>query len=179
MAKNVIILKKAAAQNIDSYNRSAVYTTDLDNGDVFTLASYSATAGEKEVWSVSAPTASSSQVWMAVSSEVSVITDAMGNKYIGLTKDPRAFTNVANKPFDAIKLNTGDLIEFTGEGYTNIATNAYLNIGTGFKLTPASSASATGLYLVKRKTDVLHINTGSIGGASIPTYVYEVNGVVA
>lgn len=176
MAYNVLIQKAVAAKNIDADNRSVISTTDMDNGDVFVLDAYSETAGEGEVWATSTTTTDSKvgEVWMAYSPEVSVVVDGMGNRYVGLNKDPRAFTNVTNKPFDAFKLHEGDIVEFTGDGYTGMATNTYLNVGTTSKLVPASTASTTGLYLVKRKTGVLHINTGKIGGSAIPTYIFEV-----
>lgn len=176
MAYNVLIQKAVAAKNIDADNRSVISTTDMDNGDVFVLNAYSETAGEGEVWATSA-TAEDSQIgeiWMAYSPEVSITVDGMGNRYVGLNKDPRAFTNVANKPFDAFKLHEGDIVEFTGDGYIAMAASTYFNVGTTSKFVPASTPSTTGAYLVKRKTGVLHINTGKIGDSTIPTYIFEV-----
>lgn len=174
MAKNVIIQRAVAASNLDSFNRTVKHSVDVDNGDVFVLNTYSTIDGEDEVWTVENPTANSKNLWMAYSPEVVITEDATGQHYVGLTKDPRAFTNIKNKVFDAFKLNSGDLIEMTGEGYTGIETSAFLNVDVNLKLIPSATASATGAYLRKVKKSVLRLNDGSVGGGMIPTYIFEV-----
>lgn len=44
---NVVIKTRVAALNVDSYNRTAVCASTIDNGCVFKLASKSTTIGER------------------------------------------------------------------------------------------------------------------------------------
>jgi hypothetical protein len=57
MANHAILVQDVVqAENIKAYNRSAMCTTDdIDNGNVFYLATKSSTAGEGEVWLATEP----------------------------------------------------------------------------------------------------------------------------
>ena len=80
---NVIIKRSVAATNIDSYNRSAVATENLDNGSVFALKEKDET--NELLWKVAAPTANAKGLWMATSPEVIYVDKAHGG-----SADPRA-----------------------------------------------------------------------------------------
>lgn len=174
MAKNVVIQRSVRASSADSLNRYAIHTADLENGSIFTLSAYKTDAGYGEVWTAADTTATSKTVWMAYSPENVVVTDDNGNQYLGLTKDPRAFTNIANVPFDCFMLCNGDIIEMTGANIADISISDYLVPSTTKALVAATSAGS-GVYLKKVKTNRLVIGTGDIGGgATVTTYVYQV-----
>lgn len=175
MAKNVINKRAVAATNIDSYNRSAVATAEIENGGVFLLESVSDT--DKEVWKATAPTAASTGLWMAATPEVVTVTDEMGNAYRNITHDPRSFTNAKGAIIDAFLLKEGDIIEMTGANITSIASAtdaAYLVPSTGFKLVAATAATTNSTVLKRIKTSTLNIGDGSIAPAAVPTYIYAV-----
>lgn len=174
MAHNVVILKQYAAYNVDAYNRTAVCESDIDNGCVFKLASYSETEGEGTVWKAEQAAESDKGLWMAVSPEV-VTTKVMdGVEIRNLVSDPRAFVNIAGKMIDAVKLVPGDIIEMTGEGISSIDTNNYLvPDASNFKL-KANSAAGTGLSLRKLGKSKLHIGDAALVKKPVTTYKYEV-----
>jgi hypothetical protein len=182
MAKAILVQNSVQAMNIDALNRSAIGTDDIDNGNVFYLASKSSTAGEGEVWTATQPaTASglklslklldtthisiadgtigtqrvtayefevednSSGLWMAYSPEVVTVVSAAGNKYKGLTPDPREFTNLEGEVFDAFKPQVGDIITITADGIgdTAIGSNTYAVAKDGqYKLDWAAAANS-------------------------------------
>lgn len=165
---NVVIKRHVAAFNIDTYNRSVIASTDLENGTVFTLNAKD--ANEKLCWTPTAPGANGTGLWMATSPAVVYV-----NKTQGLTVDPRDFVNKAGKVIDATFLAVGDLIEMTGEGISGIDTNNFLAPDAGkFVLKAVNEAPATGCYLKKVDTSVLHIGDGAIAPTAVPTYIFEV-----
>ena len=175
MATNVVIKNRVQAMNIDTYNRTAIATVDIENGSVFKLDTYSTTDGEGTVWNATAAgDVTAKGLWMATSPEVVITKDAMGNEYKGLTPDPRAFINGAGRVIDVTFLAPHDIIEMTGANIANIATNGYLiPDATGFAL--ASSATAgTGFTLKKIGTGILHIGNAGLVKVPVTTYKFEV-----
>lgn len=171
---NVVIKKRCAAYNVDSYNRTAVCASDIENGCVFKLAKYSTTEGEDKVWVAEQAAASDLGLWMATSPEVVIVKDAMGVEYKGIQCDPRAFVNIAGRMIDATLLQPGDIIEMTGANIDSIDSRDYLvPSASNFKL-EAASAAGDGLSLHKIGTSRLHIGSAAIAGAVVPTYKFEV-----
>lgn len=165
---NVVIKRSVAATNIDSYNRSAVATANLENGSVFSLKEKDAT--NELLYKAVAPKANEKGLWMATSPEVIYV-----DKNNGGSADPRDFVNKAGRAIDATYLVPTDIIEMTGEGIVGIATAAYLVAGTDMTLKAASAApTAGGIALRKIGTGTLKIGDGAIAPAAIPTYVFEV-----
>lgn len=171
---NVVQMKQYAAYNVDSYNRTVVAEVDLDNGCVFKLEEYSTNVGEGTVWKAAQAAETDTGLWMAMAPEV-VTTELMDGVYArNLIKDPRAFTNIKGKCFDAILLHKGDIIEMTCEGIENADTNDYLVPDTAdFKL-KAQGAAGTGLCLHKIGTSRLHIGNANLVKSFPVTYKYEV-----
>lgn len=168
MANNVVIKRRVAATNIDSYNRSAVATTNVPNGSVFSLKEKDSV--NELLYKAVAPKANEKGLWMATSPEVIYV-----DKTHGGSADPRDFVNVAGRAIDATYLVPADIIEMTGEGITGIATAAYLVADTSMTLKAATTApTAGGLALRKIGTGTLKIGDGAIAPAVIPTYVFEV-----
>lgn len=171
---NVLLKRQYAAYNLDVLNRTAVATVDMDNGCIMTLSGKSTTPGEGEVWTAAQATATSTGVWMASAPELVTVEPAPGLAIRGITPDPRAFTNIANKPFDVFKPMIGDIIEMTGEGITDVATNDYLVPGTANFALVSATAAGTGFAMKKIGTSKLHIGDASLVKVPVPTYIYEV-----
>ena len=165
----VVIKARVQAENIDALNRVAKASVDLQNGSAVTLA-WSATEGDecfvatpatsglefaigrkdpivigtgsilederKDAWYLEVT--SNTNVWMAISPEVNK--DVIGEVYKGL--DPRRFVNAANVPFDAVKLQVGDVIQVSKDFFaanfdpdTITGATAVELTATGFKAT--------------------------------------------
>lgn len=164
MANHAILVQNAVqAMNIDALNRSAIGSADIDNGNVFYLATKSSTDGEGEVWTATQPATGSglklslkllgttyvsiadgsigtqratayqfevadntTGLYMAYSPEIVSVVTASGKVYKGIDPDPRDFTNLSGKVFDAFKPMVGDILTITADGITGtIGTNTY------------------------------------------------------
>lgn len=170
---NVVIKTRVAAMNIDSYNRTAVCTSDIDNGSVFKLVKKSTTVGEKDVWVAEQAAATDKGLWIATSPEV-VITKVGDLEMKNIVVDPRYFVNNAGRMIDATFLNVGDEIEIYSESIENISTKDYLVPAADKFALKAADAAGTGLSLHKIGTDNLHIGQTSIAKTPLPTYRYVV-----
>lgn len=170
---NVVIKSRVAAMNIDSYNRTAVCTADIDNGSVFKLVKKSTTVGETDVWVAEQAAETDKGLWMATSPEV-VITKVGDLEMKNIVVDPRYFVNNKGRMIDATFLNVGDEIEIYSESITGIDTNDYLVPDTtGFAL-KSNTTAGTGLSLHKVGKSTLHIGQTSIAKTPLPTYRYVV-----
>lgn len=185
---NVVIKKRTASFNVDSLNRTAVFTADVDNGCVAVLEAYSETPGEGIVWTAKQATTTDKGLWMATSPEV-VITRALdadkaaGMPAIdmkGVINDPRAFYNIKGHMVDMTYLNVGDIIEMTCAGIQKSSggaydgTDAYLVADTAnFKLKGAA-AKGTGMALRKIGTSKLHIGNAALVKNGVTTYKFVV-----
>ena len=184
---NVVIKKRTASFNVDSMNRTAVFTEDVDNGCVAVLQAYSETEGEGLVWKAEKPTATSKGLWMATSPEV-VITRAFDGDEAakvpaidmkGVINDPRAFYNIKGYMVDMTYLNVGDIIEMTCAGIEKSSggaydgTDTYLVPTTGFKLKGATAAG-DGMALKKIGTSKLHIGNAALVKTPVTTYKFVV-----
>jgi len=174
MANGVVIQNKVQAMNIDALNRPAKGSVEIDNGDVFQLASKSAVSGEEEVWLATAPaTGSLDGLWMAYEPEV-VLT---ASKYKGIDPDVRNFTNPAGEIFTAFKPVIGDIISLTGDALTGTAELAYANAAnTAYKLVWGASQTASALSLEYLDTKFLSIGLGSLGTQRVDLYEFVVVG---
>ena len=172
MANGVLIKDQVAAMNVDALNRSAKGSVDIDNGDIFQLASKSAVSGEGEVWLATAPATSHLDgLWMAAEAAV-VLTD---EKYKGIDPDVRNFTIPDGEVFSAIKLQAGDIVSLTGDALTGTAELAYANAANAaYKLAWGASQTSDALSLKYLKTDSLSIGLGAIGSQRIDLYQFEV-----
>lgn len=181
---NVVIKSATASYMVDSFGRTAVFDTDVDNGCVAVLNTYSEREDESMVWKAEQATATSKGLWMATSPEV-VITRAFDGDeangvpaldFRGIINDVRAFYNPKGMMVDMILLQKGDIIEMTGAGITGIEedSNTYLVPDTtGYKL-KASTSAGTGLALRKTAKSKLHIGNGSLVKVPVTTYKFTV-----
>ena len=88
-------------------------------------------------------------LWMALNPGQKTIADVNGNVYNGLSRDPRAYTNLANSPFGAIKVHKDDFIEITSDGVVStdvasVVAGDYLN-AVNAKTILGRTAAASGI----------------------------------
>lgn len=172
MAHGVLIQSSVQSKNIDSLNRRAKASIDLDNGNVVALNGSSNVYGEGQVYNVIAPTsASPTDLWMVSEPEV-VLT---AGKYKGLDPDPRNFYITAGDIFSINKIKKFDLIRLTDDNFSNASSvGTFVNIVNGsVKFAwAASSSSATIGKLVD--VESLPISSGAPGQNRVTTYKIEI-----
>lgn len=172
MAYGLIIPRRIAAKNVDAMNRSAVSAAAYENGSVGNLLTKSSTAGESEVWVLTAPvTGALTNLWMMYEPEV-VLTLA---KYKGIDPDPRNFRKEIGEVFSVFRPQLGDLITMTADAVTGTkSTNTWVvATNTAQKLTWAAAA-VSGLSLKLIEDDFISIGLGSIGTQRVAAYLFEV-----
>ena len=144
MANAIVVKSDIRAINIDAMNRTAKAAVDVANGTAVTLA-FSATEGD-EVFTATVATSGmtfdigreedliiatknmledehyegyllevTAGGWMAISPEVNKA--VYGQTLKGL--DARLFVNEANKPFDVVKLEAGDIIQVSKDFFAD------------------------------------------------------------
>lgn len=181
MAHAVLIPNAISAMNIDSYNRSAVCATALDNGNIVKLTTRSATAGEGEVFTAVAPSTSAglTDLWMVYSGDEIILTDA---RYKGLDPDPRNFFTAASKVVSVYKPQLGDIITLTadalatGAGVGSAFANAIDTTG-GIKLQWASSNPGSILSYKLIATTYISLATGAMDTQRMTAYQFECVGL--
>lgn len=171
----VLIPEQVAAMNVDSYNRSAVSASSVDNGYIVLLGAKSTTAGETEVFTATAPaTGSLSGLWMVYQGDEVVITDA---RYKGLDPDPRNFFVPATDVFSVFKPQIGDIILVTSDSLSGSrpgATYNFLNATNGtMKLTWGESQTASVLSYKYLATKYISLATGAIDSQRVTAYEFE------
>lgn len=177
MANHAVMIPNAvAAKDIDAWNRSAVASVDVDNGNIVILTTRSSTAGEGEVFNAVTPSTSDglTGVWIVGEPEV-VLTDG---KYKGLDPNPQHFYNVAGDVFTVFKPALGDIITLTAEGLAGTkSTNGYaIAVNSTGGLKPVwNSTAGSGVFALKLlETSYISIADGSIGNQRTTAYVFEV-----
>lgn len=174
MTHAILISTKMAAKNVDSYNRSAISASDVDNGGLVYLDGiYTQADGYDEVFFAKQPTTGSlTNLWMAISPEA-VLTDG---KYKNIDPDVRNFTNSASQVFDVKYLRPGDQFEVTADGLTGTAESAYAVAQTDSNKWLWSAAPSGSLTSAKYlSTNYISIGSGSaIGTQRVSSYLFEV-----
>jgi len=173
MANGILVQNKVHAKDTDALNRPVVVAaSDVQNGHVLDISNDGTNANGSEVWTGVAPTTGNlSNLWMAYSPEVVITAGA----YRGLTPDPRQFTNVAGRVFDAFKPQVGDIMTLTEDNLAGTkSTNTFVvATNTAFALTwGAAAVSGLSLELIEETT--LSLGTGAIGSQKIVAYKFEV-----
>ena len=170
----VLVPTDLVAKNIDALNRTAINAAaNVDNGSIFKLGALSTEQGKSEVFTITTPADDLTGLWMAYSPEV-VLTVSGDFQAKGIDQDPRHFTNVAGIPFDAYKIQVGDLITITAEGLSAAYNDeGYLVAqAASMKFKPNATAIAGVSYKVLKKTNITIAN-GGIGADSVPAYLCE------
>lgn len=180
----VLVQNKVAAKDIDSFNRSAVCASDVDNGWAVYLSGKSATSGQSEMWTAVQPATAGSGsgltgLWVAYSPEVVITASA----YKGVDVDPRNFYNLATRPFDVFKPDLGDIVQMTDDclagsysGGVTTHVNA-TNSSGGYKLYWGNSKTASVLSMKLLAVTYISIGTGGIDTQRIRSFQFEVVGL--
>lgn len=120
MAKGYMIESRIQAKDIEALNGTGVCSADVDGGTLLTLGT--------ETKGVTTVTKSTSGKGLAMAYNPSEhFTKIDGEIYAGLSVDPRAYTNLANRPLDYFIPQVGDKVVLT---VGNIADNQTITVGT-------------------------------------------------
>lgn len=158
MTHTILVQNQVAAMNVDSYNRSVISGSDIDNGWGFMLSSKSSTSGEAEVWNATWTTSGSlSGLWMAASPEV-VLTDG---KYKGIDPNPQNFYNIAGDVFDAFKPQVGDIITLTADAFNSSTPSTYAYVAPESHKFIWNTVLPTGLAL--KYLNTTYVSLGASG----------------
>ena len=112
MAYGVLFESKIQAKNIETLNRSVVSSTANFDGGALVVLTAPTTNGEDR-WTATVPaTGALGDLWIAYNPSVQYAT-VNGVTLAGLLVDPRAYTNLQGKTFDAFKPKVGDEIIVT------------------------------------------------------------------
>lgn len=178
----VLIPEAVAASNIDSYNRSAVCASVLDNGMVVKLTTRSTTAGEGEVFTAVVPSTANglTNLWMVYSGDEIPLTDS---RYKGLDPDPRNFFTPAGKTVSVFKPALGDIILVNAEALAGtfiLGTTLYVNATDttgGFNLLWGNTQTASVLSYKLVNVKYMSLATGAIDTQRITAYELECVGL--
>jgi len=180
MANAILVPSKIMATDVGSLNRSVVSgsSTDINQGGMFKLSSsvVSASSGYTEVWNtvITSGTSDLFDLWMAYSDELVTVTSGT-SEYRGPDPDPRNFTNIGAKVFDAFKPMQGDIILISSDGITGSpSTGAYVNAGSATYTMiweAARAGSATSFKLLEET--YISIGTGLIDTQRVLAYRLE------
>lgn len=176
MAYGILVQSKVAAKDIDSKNRAAVSAVAYENGSVGNLLTKSATAGEAEVWVMTAPvTGALSNLWMVAEPEINTLVSG-SLEFRGLTVDPRLFRNEIGDVFSAFQLSLGDLVTLSADAVAGtISTNTFVVATNAAQKLTWAAAAVAGVSLKLVSTTYLSIAGGSIGDTQrVTSYLFEV-----
>jgi hypothetical protein len=140
-----MIEKSIVAKDVDAYNRSAIATVDIDGGNLVSLAA--GTTAEAP-WTATVPASAATGLWMAYNPQ-EALSAVNGQVYAGLSNDPRAYTNLANRPFTVFKPKKYDVIGFTKDCFdstltTSTAVGSYFGAKANQATMTCSSTALTG-----------------------------------
>lgn len=113
----ILLEKEIMARNVDSLVKSAKATINVDGGGLVVLGALD--PKNKVVHTATAPAATTDKVYMAYDPSeriTPVVINGRTEYYAGLSSDPRAYTNLANRVFDVFKPMEGDTIGILMEG---------------------------------------------------------------
>jgi hypothetical protein len=174
----VLIPVAVAALNVDSWNRSCVSASAIDNGNVLLLSTKSATAGQAEAWTASAPVTSYLQnLWMAYEPEI--VTTISGTSYYkGLDPDPRNFYNAIGSVFSAFLVQMGDIVTLTADALDGaynpgVTTHVIATNAAGIKLSWNAGIGTGQLSLKLQKVTYISVATGGVDTQRVTAYQFE------
>ena len=173
----VVNLMHCAAWDVDAYNIAGVCESDVDNGTLLsvggitTSTSTAAGAVTDFQYSVAAPSANATGLWIAKTPVPGTYTGLDAHVFA----DPRYFYNEAGQPISLAYLVPGvDVIEVTGAAFasgsapTDQPTYTFASVNTSGKLVIAQSAPASGTYFALLGTHYI-----DCGQDIVTTYVLK------
>lgn len=188
MAYPILVLKKAQAMNVDSFNRSmhtgSTAAVEVFNGKIVELDGlYTPSGGVENKWrecfkAKATPTAGFGR-WIVYTPEVVKV----DGRYRGIDKDPREMMFGTNEVVDIFLPRVGDIIEITVNGFDSVQS---LTVGDYVVLDTATSkfkrsATPTDLPTDQMSFKLIDVSTIAIPDASVNTvsvksYILECTG---
>ena len=172
---SILVPGMIMADNVDSLNKSAVYTAGaVENGNIVKLGALSTTTGEGEVYVVATPVTATLETdifWM-VKNPVNVLTDGV---YSGLNDDPTNFNIAASKVFDVYKPKVGDEITISEDGLGGSkSSNTYVvPANDSIELTWAANTSGVSLGYELLETTYIEIPSSTFYGRRKTAYKFK------
>lgn len=165
-----IIEGRIMAKDVESLNRSAVCSADVDGGKLVSLGALSNGLFTATV------TTSGTGLWMAYNPSEHLV--KVGTKLVAggeISADPRDYTNIATRPFDVFKPQIGDIVKFTAGNIKpeeTVTAGSYLEQGADGLVVKVSPTTATTSFLVKA-IETLQFPQAGIGMENASVYVCE------
>ena len=165
----ILVQNQVQAMNIDALNRKAKGSANIDNGNVFYLASKSQTAGEGEVWTATQP---------ATGSGLKLSLKLLGTNYVSLADGSIGTQRVTSYQFEVVDNSTGMWMAYSPEVIT--VTTASGKKYKGINPDPRDFTNLSGEVFDAFKPQVGDILTitddGITGTKSTNTFVVAKNG---
>lgn len=167
-------LTSIAAQDVNAYSSHFVSASSLDNGNICVLLTKSATTGQGEVWTATAPSsASSTGIFMVDTPVLPFLVNGAGEKVNGLGT-ARDFYTIAGEVGVARRLQLGDEVVLTAETLDSSTTAAYaIPVDGTFKM-EWSAVTVSGFYLEYIETTYISVPDGTIGTGRVTAYRFRV-----
>ena len=165
-----IIEKRIMAKDVESLNRSAVCSADVDGGKLVSLGALS-----NGLFTATVTTAGTG-LYMAYNPSEHLI--KVGTKLIAggsISADPRDYTNLATRAIDVFKPQVGDLVGFTAGNLKTGETptvGSFLEQEAGGLVVKVSATTATTSFKVVA-IETLQFPQAGIGMENASVYVCE------
>ena len=165
MSYNILVQDSVQAMNIDALNRSAVCAANVDNGNIFYLATKSATAGEGEVWTATEPATNSGLLFSC---------KLLGTTYISIADGSIGTQRVTAYQLEVVSNATGVWMAYSPEIVTVVSgTKKYKGINPD----PRDFTNLAGEIFTAFKPqvgDIITMTADGIGDTAIGTNTYAV-----
>lgn len=166
MSYAVLVQDAVQAMNIDALNRSAICTTDdVDNGNIFYLASKSSTAGEGEVWLATKP---------ATASGLLCSFKLVGTTYISIADGSIGTQRVTAYQLECVDNSTGLWMAYSPEIVTVVSGSSKYR---GLNNDPRNFTNLKNEVFTAFKPqvgDIITITADGIGNTAIGSNTYAV-----
>ena len=153
------------ADNIDAYNRRAKGSANIDNGNIFYLATKTGTAGEDEVWAATQPATSSGLLFSC---------KLLGTTYFSIPDGTIGTQRVTAYQFEVVDNTTGVWMAYSPEIVTVVSGSLKYK---GLNNDPRNFTNLSGEVFdafKPQKGDIITITADGIGPTSIGSNTYAV-----
>jgi hypothetical protein len=165
MSYNVLVQNSVQAMNIDALNRSAIGTANIDNGNVFYLATKSTTAGEGEVWTATQP---------ATGSGLKISFKLLGTTYLSIPDGTIGTQRVTAYELECVDNTTGLWMAYSPEVVTVVSGTLKYK---GLNNDPRNFTNLSGDILDAFKPqvgDIVTMTADGIGTTALGSNTYAV-----
>lgn len=165
MSYAILVQDAVQAMNIDALNRSAKGSANIDNGNVFYLATKSTTAGEGEVWTATQP---------ATASGLKFSCKLIGTTYVSIADGSIGTQRVTAYQLEVVDNSSNLWMAYSPEVVTVVSgTKKYKGINPD----PRDFTNLSGEVFTAFKPqvgDIITITADGIGDTPIGTNTYAV-----